>query len=152
MAGSRYLNAYKKNGLETDLAVADGHRVIQLLYQGLVDCIVRAKAAIEARDIEAKATQINKALNIVGGLETAVQFDPNNPEQNNIANTLKTMYAIFNDRLLRASATLKTEPLDEIYTYAMQIKTAWDNIPESEKLKGFAMQEARAREKGMESE
>ena len=143
MAGSSYLRAYKKNGLDTDLSVADGHRVIQLLYQGLIETIVRAKASIERNDIEAKATQINKALNIVAGLSSAVQYDPNDPLQTRIAKNFKDLYAIYNDRLMQASFELKTEPLDEILVYARDIKQAWDNIPLAQRNEGFRLQAER---------
>ncbi|MGN1357149.1 MAG: flagellar export chaperone FliS [Succinivibrionaceae bacterium] len=140
MAGNSYLNAYKKNGLETDLSVADGHRVIQLLYQGLIDCIYRAKAAIETNNIDMKAKQIDKALGIVAGLDAAIQYDPNNPEQTKIAKTLKNMYAIYTDRLMQASFKLSVEPLDEILKYATEIKAAWDKISDEDKAEGYAMQ------------
>ena len=140
MAGNSYLNAYKKNGLETDLSVADGHRVIQLLYQGLIDCIYRAKAAIETNNIDMKAKQIDKALGIVAGLDAAIQYDPNNPEQTKIAKTLKNMYAIYTDRLMQASFKLSIEPLDEILKYATEIKAAWDKISDEDKAEGYAMQ------------
>ncbi len=140
MAGNSYLNAYKKNGLETDLAVADAHRVIQLLYQGLIDCIYRAKAAIENNNVELKAQQIDKALKIVEGLNSAVQYDPKDAEQTKIAQNLKNMYAIYTDRLMQASFHLKVEPLDEILKYALDIKAAWDKISEADKAQGYAMQ------------
>lgn len=143
MVGNSYLKAYKKNGLDTDLAVADGHRVIQLLYQGLIESIVRAKASIERNDIEGKAKQINKALNIVAGLSSAVQYDPGDPVQVKVAQSFKDLYAIYNDRLMQASFELKTEPLDEILVYARDIKQAWDNIPLAQRDEGYRMQAAR---------
>ena len=69
MPASTYLRSYRKNGIETDLSVADGHRVIQLLYQGLIDCIVRAKASIENNDINQKAKQIDKAAKALANKE-----------------------------------------------------------------------------------
>lgn len=143
MVGNTYLRAYKKNGLDTDLAVADGHRVIQLLYQGLIDTIVRAKASIERNDIEGKAKQINKALNIVAGLTSAVQCDPNDPVQVRVAQSFKDLYAVYNDRLMQASFELKTEPLDEILTYARSIKEAWDSIPIAQRNEGYRLQAER---------
>ena len=143
MPASTYLKSYKKNGLETDLAVADGHRVIQLLYQGLIDCIIRAKAAIENKDINMKATQINKALKIVAGLDSSVMCDTNDPAQVQVAKNFKNLYAIFTDRLMLASSKLSTEPLDEILQYAKSIKSAWDQIPENAKQEGYAMQSMR---------
>ena len=143
MPASTYLRSYKKNGLETDLSVADGHRVIQLLYQGLIDCIVRAKASIENNDINQKAKQIDKALRIVAGLDTSVVYDPKDANQAAVAKNFKNLYAIFTDRLMLASSKLSTEPLDEILVYARQVKAAWDQIPESAKQEGYALQRQR---------
>ncbi|MBQ8977374.1 MAG: flagellar export chaperone FliS [Succinivibrionaceae bacterium] len=143
MPASTYLRSYRKNGIETDLSVADGHRVIQLLYQGLIDCIVRAKASIENNDINQKAKQIDKALRIVAGLDTSVMYDPKDANQAAVAKNFKNLYAIFTDRLMLASSKLSTEPLDEILVYARQVKAAWDQIPESAKQEGYAMQRQR---------
>ena len=133
MPASTYLRSYRKNGLETDLSVADGHRVIQLLYQGLIDAIVRAKASIENNDINQKAKQIDKALRIVAGLDTSIMYDPKDANQAAVAKNFKNLYAIFTS----------TEPLDEILVYARQVKAAWDQIPESAKQEGYALQRQR---------
>ena len=125
------------------LAVADGHRVIQLLYQGLIDAIVRAKASIENNDINQKAKQIDKALRIVAGLDTSIMYDPKDANQAAVAKNFKNLYAIFTDRLMLASSKLSTEPLDEILVYARQVKAAWDQIPESAKQEGYALQRQR---------
>ena len=143
MPASTYLRSYRKNGLETDLSVADGHRVIQLLYQGLIDAIVRAKASIENNDINQKAKQIDKALRIVAGLDTSSMYDPKDANQAAVAKNFKNLYAIFTDRLMLASSKLSTEPLDEILVYARQVKAAWDQIPESAKQEGYALQRQR---------
>ena len=143
MPASTYLRSYRKNGLETDLSVADGHRVIQLLYQGLIDTIVRARASIENKDINQKAKQIDKALRIVAGLDTSIMYDPKDANQAAVAKNFKNLYAIFTDRLMLASSKLSTEPLDEILVYARQVKAAWDQIPESAKQEGYAMQRQR---------
>ena len=92
MPASTYLRSYRKNGLETDLSVADGHRVIQLLYQGLIDAIVRAKASIENNDINQKAKQIDKALRIVAGLDTSIMYDPKDANQAAVAKNKQTVY------------------------------------------------------------
>ena len=143
MPASTYLRSYQKNGLETDLSVADGHRVIQLLYQGLIDTIVRARASIENNDINQKAKQIDKALRIVAGLDTSIMYDPKDANQSAVAKNFKNLYAIFTDRLMLASSKLSTEPLDEILVYARQVKAAWDQIPESAKQEGYALQRQR---------
>ena len=117
--------------------------LIQLLYQGLIDAIVRAKASIENNDINQKAKQIDKALRIVAGLDTSIMYDPKDANQAAVAKNFKNLYAIFTDRLMLASSKLSTEPLDEILVYARQVKAAWDQIPESAKQEGYALQRQR---------
>ena len=141
----RNLKAYKKTSIDADLAVADPYRVIQLLYEGLLSSIAKARFAIEKKDIERKASEIDRAIRIVGALRAGVQYDPNNETQRKIGENLINMYAVWNDRLIRASAKLDVKPLDELTGYVVMVKNAWDKIPPSEREKAYEMQDARDR-------
>ncbi len=143
----RNLKAYKKTSIDADLAVADPYRVIQLLYEGLLSSIAKARFAIEKKDIERKASEIDRAIRIVGALRAGVQYDPNNETQRKIGENLINMYAVWNDRLIRASANLDVKPLDELTGYVVMVKNAWDKIPPSEREKAYEMQDARDRAK-----
>ena len=143
----RNLKAYKKTSIDADLAVADPYRVIQLLYEGLLSSIAKARFAIEKKDIERKASEIDRAIRIVGALRAGVQYDPNNETQRKIGENLINMYAVWNDRLIRASAKLDVKPLDELTGYVVMVKNAWDKIPPSEREKAYEMQDARDRAK-----
>lgn len=143
----RNLRAYKKTSIDADLAVADPYRVIQLLYEGLLSSIAKARFAIEKKDIERKASEIDRAIRIVGALRAGVQYDPNNETQRKIGENLINMYAVWNDRLIRASAKLDVKPLDELTGYVVMVKNAWDKIPPSEREKAYEMQDARDRAK-----
>ena len=143
----RNLKAYKKTSIDADLAVADPYRVIQLLYEGLLSSIAKARFAIEKKDIERKASEIDRAIRIVGALRAGVQYDPHNETQRKIGENLINMYAVWNDRLIRASAKLDVKPLDELTGYVVMVKNAWDKIPPSEREKAYEMQDARDRAK-----
>ena len=143
----RNLKAYKKTSIDADLAVADPYRVIQLLYEGLLSSIAKARFAIEKKDIERKASEIDRAIRIVGALRAGVQYDPNNETQRKIGENLINMYAVWNDRLIRASANLDVKPLDALTGYVVMVKNAWDKIPPSEREKAYEMQDARDRAK-----
>ena len=143
----RNLKANKKTSIDADLAVADPYRVIQLLYEGLLSSIAKARFAIEKKDIERKASEIDRAIRIVGALRAGVQYDPNNETQRKIGENLINMYAVWNDRLIRASAKLDVKPLDELTGYVVMVKNAWDKIPPSEREKAYEMQDARDRAK-----
>ena len=143
----RNLKAYKKTSIDADLAVADPYRVIQLLYEGQLSSIAKARFAIEKKDIERKASEIDRAIRVVGALRAGVQYDPNNETQRKIGENLINMYAVWNDRLIRASAKLDVKPLDELTGYVVMVKNAWDKIPPSEREKAYEMQDARDRAK-----
>ena len=64
----RNLKAYKKTSIDADLAVADPYRVIQLLYEGLLTSIAKARFAIEKKDIERKASETDRAIRIVSSM------------------------------------------------------------------------------------
>ena len=87
--------------------------------------------------ISGEIKEVDKALKIVAGLDTSVMYDPKDPNQVKVAKNFKNLYAVFTDRLMLASSRLTTEPLDEILNYARQVKTAWDQIPESAKQEGY---------------
>ena len=43
----RNLKAYKTTNLEAEISVADPHRIISMMYDGLFERIAQAKGAIE---------------------------------------------------------------------------------------------------------
>ncbi len=139
----RNLKAYKKTNLEAEISVADPHRVISMMYEGLFERIAQAKGAIERKDLELKSDKITKAVAILTGLQTGLDMSLGDVSQN-----FMDLYGYCKQRLLDASAKLETEPLDEVIQLLLPIKQAWDNIPQSEKDKAYAQRaELDAKEK-----
>ena len=62
------LKTYQKINVESGLADANGHQLIQMLMSGAIDRIAQAKGAMERGDIELKGQLIGKASGIIGGL------------------------------------------------------------------------------------
>ena len=71
---NKNLKAYKTNSIEADLSVADPHRVIQLMMQGLLERLAQAKGAIERRDYSAKSIFISKSMALINGLQDSLDF------------------------------------------------------------------------------
>ena len=135
---NRNLKAYKTTRLDAEMAVADPHRVIQMLMQGLLECLAQAKGAIERRDYSAKSTSISKAMAIINGLQDSLDLS-----YGQIPQDLYALYDYMKDRLMDASRNMVCEPIDEVANLIITIKSAWDNIPETEKQKAFAQQQAK---------
>ena len=127
----RNLKAYKKTNLEAELSVADPHRVIQMMYEGLIERLSQAKGAIMRHDYEYKADRISKAVGIINGLQSALD-NRSNPE---LGQRMFALYDYMKELLTKASVSLDTAPIDEVINLILPIKQAWDQIPQDLKEK-----------------
>ena len=132
---NKNLKAYKTTSLSADLAVADPHRVIQLMMQGVLERLARAKGAIERRDFEAKAVAISKTLSIINGLQDSLDLS-----YGKIPQDLYDLYTYMKDRVMDASRDMSCVPLDEVANLMLTIKSGWDQISEEDKQKAYAEQ------------
>ena len=130
------LKAYKTNVLEAEMSVADPHRVIQLMMNGLLERLAMAKGAIDRKDYEAKAVAISKAQAIINGLQDSIDMT-----QGEISERLYALYDYMKQRVIDASVNMDKQPLDEVANLMITIKIAWDKIPDEEKQKAYEMRE-----------
>lgn len=130
------INAYKTTSLNADLSVADAHRVIQLMMQGLLERLAQSKGAIERKDYEAKSVSISKSMALINGLQDALDLS-----YGKVPEDLYALYEYMKGRILDASRNMDKAPLDEVANLLITIKSAWDQIPEEEKQSAFALQQ-----------
>ncbi len=123
----RNLKAYRRTNLEAELSVADPHRIIQMLFDGLIERLSQAKGAIERKDFEYKADRLSKAVGIINGLQMSLDTKQD-PE---LGNRLFSLYDYMKDLLNKATTSLEIKPIDECISLIMPIKQAWDQIPEN---------------------
>ncbi|ANB69869.1 flagellar export chaperone FliS [Aeromonas sp. 96A] len=132
----RNLKAYKATSVAADLAVADPHRVIQLMMQGVLERLAQAKGAIERRDMEAKATAVSKAQGLLHGLQDALDMN-----QGTVAENLYSLYSYMDERIWDGSLALDTAPIEEVMALMVTIKSGWDQLPEVAKQQGYQMRQ-----------
>lgn len=133
---NRNLKAYKNNSLQADMSVADPHRIIQLMLQGLLERLAQTKGAIDRKDYEAKSLAVSKAMALLNGLQDSLDLS-----YGKIPEDLFALYDYMKNRLLDSSRDMDKEPIDEIMGLVNTIKSAWDQIPDSEKQKAYTMRE-----------
>ena len=138
---NKNLKAYKANNLQADMLVADSHRVIQMMMQGLLERLAQAKGSIERRDYESKAVHISKAMALINGLQDSLDLS-----YGKIPEDLFALYDYMKGRVMDASRDMRNEPLDEVANLLITVKSAWDQIPEEEKQKAFSMQKNKGSE------
>lgn len=120
------LQAYQRVNTQTSITDADPHRLIQLLYNGALERINMAKARVQAKDYAGKGQLISKAIEIIGGLRSFLDFD----KGGDLALRLEALYDYMERTLLEASAANDMEKLDEVAGLLKSVKEGWDGIRE----------------------
>ncbi|MDO2947313.1 flagellar export chaperone FliS [Aeromonas simiae] len=122
------LKAYTTMNLQAELAVADPHRVIQLMLQGCLERLAQAKGAIERKDFEGKSVAISKSMAIINGLQDSLDLS-----YGEVPERLAMLYDYMKERLLDASKEMDSAAIDEVANLLITIKSGWDGIPTEEK-------------------
>lgn len=118
------MNAYGKDSLRSELSAADPHRIIQMLMQGALDRLAKAKGQIERRDLAGKSETITRASAIIMSLSASLDMDVGGE----VAQNLASLYDYMNNRLQDANVSLDTKAIDEVSFLLSEIKEAWDQI------------------------
>jgi len=118
------LRAYQQVNTQTSITDADPHRLIQLLYNGALERINMAKARMQAKDFEGKGKLISKAIEIIGGLRSFLDFE----KGGELSARLEGLYDYMERTLLEANAKNDVARLDEVANLLHSIKQGWDGI------------------------
>jgi len=117
---------YGKVAAESEAAYANPHRLVQMLMEGALDKVATAKGCIERNDLEGKSRQITWAMSIINGLRTSLDLESGGA----IAVNLDDLYDYMVRRLIDASAQNDADALTEVIDLMLEIKGAWDAMPD----------------------
>lgn len=120
------LQAYQRVNTQTSITDADPHKLIQLLYNGALERINMAKARMQAQDYEGKGRLITKAIEIIGGLRSFLDFE----KGGDLAERLEALYDYMERTLFEANAKNDVAKLDEVADLLRSVKEGWDGIRE----------------------
>jgi len=126
MSMNNALDSYKVVGNQTGVVDANPHRLIQMLFEGALDRLNMAKGFIAHDNIEARSVYINKAIGIIGGLQSSL----NNEAGGEIAENLDSLYDYLMRRLYDANRQNSVEIVEEVLVLLKEIKSGWDAIAE----------------------
>jgi flagellar protein FliS len=117
---------YGKVATESEVAYASPHRLVQMLMDGALDKVATAKGCLERKDLAGKSRHISWAMSIVNGLRSSLDLESGGA----IAVNLDDLYGYMTRRLIDASVHNDTAALDEVIDLILEIKGAWDAMPE----------------------
>lgn len=114
--------AYGHVQVETGVSGADPHKLVEMLYDGALDAIARARGAMARGDVEAKGQAVGQAVRIVEeGLRSAL----NRKDGGDVAENLNNVYIYITARLTHANLRNDDAALQECVKLLTPIRDAW---------------------------
>lgn len=99
-------------------------QLVVMLYDGAIRFLGEARTAIQAKNVRAKAVALDRALAIIGELQSTLQLE----EGGDIAASLNSLYNYMNESLLLASANMDPKPVDHVIRLLKTLNSAWTEI------------------------
>ncbi|WP_461536164.1 flagellar export chaperone FliS [Spongorhabdus nitratireducens] len=127
MRNMQALNAYQNNNAATQAEVASPYRLVQMLFEALLDNIARSRGAMERKDYSLKGISLGKCLDILAALRTGLDLD----DGGEVAGNLASLYQYCSERITKANLTNEPEILDEVSGILVEIKSGWDQLEAS---------------------
>ncbi|MCP3851058.1 MAG: flagellar export chaperone FliS [Gammaproteobacteria bacterium] len=121
------MNQYAQVSNQSTAAFANPHRLIQMLMEGALEKISKAKGFLKNGDIAKKGEHISWAISIIEGLRVSLDHS----QGGEISENLESLYIYMNSRLTQANLHNSVEMLDEVTGLLIDIKSGWDAIPQN---------------------
>ena len=116
--------SYRDLSVQTALTDAHPHKLIAMLYDGAIESVGRARAALTRRDVSARGAAITKAIRIVDeGLKASLDDRGGEITQN-----LRSLYVYINQRLLEANLGADDKALEEVGALLGTLRDGWAGI------------------------
>ena len=121
------LKGYNDIKINAGVAGASPHRLIEMLYEGLLERIAQLKGAIEQKNIELKHLKVNQSISIVLGLREALNVDA----AEDLVGGLDSLYDYIQRQLWSAHVNNAPALLDECTELVVEVSSAWREISSS---------------------
>lgn len=110
--------------MAAQVAVATPHQLVLMMFSGLTDELVRAKSHITAKRYERKAQSINKCIDILNALTSALDYEKGGELAQNLARLYD--YCVF--RLYDGSNNLSLSAIEEVETILNELREGWQEM------------------------
>ncbi|WP_165312888.1 flagellar export chaperone FliS [Vibrio ziniensis] len=117
-------DSYQQVDLNAQAAAASPHQLVVMLIDGLLDEIERVRGHLSEGRLAAKGTGINKCMNILIGLDSALDMKTGGE----LAENLHQLYDYCQVELYQASVQKDVERLSNVETVMANIREGWINF------------------------
>ncbi len=111
-------------GMVTD---ANPHRLVQMLMQGVLDALNKARGCMEYDDVAGRTHQINRSVEMISYLRECLNLK----DGGEVAANLNRLYAYMLRRLFDANSHRDKVALDEVESLMQTVKEGWDGIADA---------------------
>ncbi|MDT0176840.1 flagellar export chaperone FliS [Enterobacter sp. BRE11] len=119
------IQAYAKIGVESAVMSANPHQLVNMLFDGALSALVRARLFMQDGNIEGKGLSLSKAINIIeNGLKQGLAEESGDE----LTINLISLYAYMVRRLLQANLRNDVEAIVEVEALLRNIADAWKEI------------------------
>jgi len=119
------LNSYQQVGIYGSASEASPHHGIELMFDGAIQALSKAKGHIDRGEVSDQGEQIGRTLRILEGLVMSLDHE----QGGEIAAGLLRLYDYMSRILLQANADNDAKLVDEAIGLFREISTAWSQIP-----------------------
>ncbi|MFA9440769.1 flagellar export chaperone FliS [Uliginosibacterium sp. sgz301328] len=116
--------SYHAVDLGARTAQASPVQLVLILMDGLLDELARARAHIEARRYEMKAASLDRAIEMLNGLSSALDFESGGEVVANLAD----LYDYCAERLYQAGVQLDVTRIDEVIGLLATLREGWQGM------------------------
>ncbi|SFF33463.1 flagellar protein FliS [Fontimonas thermophila] len=121
---SAALDYYRATSAHAGVEAATPHKLVEMLYAGILERLITARGAIGHGDRQTKLRALSSALAIVEHLRLSLDH----VSGGEIARNLDALYDYMGRRLLQANLHDDVDAIDELLDLTRRIKSAWDAI------------------------
>ena len=122
---SRAASAYRQVGVQSGLESASPHRLVQMLFDGLLQNLNTTIGALQRGDIELKGQEIGRAVRI---LEEGLKGGLNREQGGELAANLGALYDYCVQKLTFANLRNDVQAVEEVITLMSPIAKSWQEI------------------------
>lgn len=123
----RGVGAYAAVGLETGIAAASPHKLVVMLYDGVIVALLSAINNIRSSNVAAKGAAISKAITII---DNGLRVSLDKKAGGEIAENLDALYDYMSRRLLQANIKSDIAIIEEVHGLMSNLREAWVAIGE----------------------
>jgi len=120
-----FANVYAQLGVETGVTSASPHKLVMMLFDGLLEAMRLAEQAMKVHDVVGKGQALGKAVRI---LEEGLKAGLNLERGGELASNLRDLYAYIEVRLMQAHLRNDRGAIEESRQLIEPLRDAWQAI------------------------